>query len=372
MNEHDSERVRDMLRVDGYVFVDEIEDADVVIFNTCSVRKHAEDRVYGKLGTMKKMKAKKPGFIIGIVGCMAEAQKEDIFKNMPHVDFLCGPADLDRIPEIIEDIRDGAGRIALIGGHSLKKIPEFPLDRNAGHAGFVKIMEGCDNFCSYCVVPYVRGRERSRPSGEILEEIKGLLENGVVKITLLGQNVNSYGKGLKEKIDFVGLLEKINKLVPSPLPSPQRGEGFAGEGVKISFLTSHPKDAGVKLFKAMADLKYISKNLHLAMQSGSNKILRLMNRGYTIEQYKKLVKDFRRIVKAGTITTDIIVGFPKETERDFQDTLKAMKDIKFNFAYIFKYSPRPFTKAGKMKDDVPDLEKERRHAILLEMQRKIV
>ncbi len=372
MNEHDSERVRDMLVQDGNELAEKIEDADIIIFNTCSVRKHAEDRVYGKIGTLRELKVKKPGLIIGIIGCMAEAQMHEIMRRLPHVDFLCGPADLDRIPNIINKIKDGAGRIACLEGYKSKRIPCFSKDRNAGHAGYVKIMEGCDNFCSYCIVPYVRGRERSRPSKAILEEIQALVKKGAKNITLLGQNVNSYGRGLKEKIDFVGLLKKIDRLVSVRLRESPYGDSRSRTGnIKINFVTSHPKDAGMDLFKAMQNLRPVSKNLHLPIQSGSNKILKKMNRRYTVQKYAKLVRDFRKTVKAGTITTDIIVGFPGETLKDFNDTLKIVKEIGFDAAYIFKYSPRPFTKAGKFKDDVPLVEKERRHRLLLEIQKKI-
>jgi len=378
MNEHDSERIRDMLMQAGYALADKIEDAGVIIFNTCSVRRHAEDRLYGKAGTLKELKAKKPGLIIGIIGCMAEAQREEIFKRLPHVDFLCGPAGLDKIPEIIGKIRNGAGRLIYLEGYKSKRMPEFSQDRNAGHAGYVKIMEGCDNFCSYCIVPYVRGRERSRSSKDILEEIEALIEKGAKNITLLGQNVNSYGKGLKEKIDFVGLLKKIDRLLSDCCSRSRRpglnlayGIDRHSSGISVTFVTSHPKDASLKLFKAMRDLKSISKNLHLPVQSGSNKILKDMNRGYTVNRYKKLVKDFRGIVKKGSISTDIIAGFPGETEKDFNDTLKIVKDIGFDAAYIFKYSPRPFTKASKLKDDVPIAEKEKRHQLLLNLQKEI-
>jgi tRNA-2-methylthio-N6-dimethylallyladenosine synthase len=377
MNEHDSERVRDMLVQGGYALAEKIEDADIVIFNTCSVRAHAEARLYGKIGTLKDVKAKKPGLIIGVIGCMVEAQKQEIFRRLPHVNFLCGPADLDRIPEILDKIQAGAGQIAYLEAYKLKKIPAFSKDRNAGHAGFVKIMEGCDNFCSYCIVPYVRGRERSRPSKEILQEIEDLIKKGAKNITLLGQNVNSYGKGLKEKIDFVSLLTKIDKLT-SILPHPwgatpgvaPQGWG-SGKEVKISFMTSHPKDAGPELFKAIRDLISVSKNLHLPLQSGSDKILKKMNRKYTAAKYKKLVKDFRKIVKNGTVTSDIIVGFPGETKKDFNDTLKMVKELRFGGAYIFKYSPRPLTKAFGFKDNVSLKEKERRHSILLKLQKEM-
>ncbi|MBU1912758.1 MAG: tRNA (N6-isopentenyl adenosine(37)-C2)-methylthiotransferase MiaB [Candidatus Omnitrophica bacterium] len=373
MNEHDSERVRDMFVQAGCTLTEKTENADVIIFNTCSVRKHAEDRVYGKVGTLAELKAKKPGLIIGIIGCMAEAQRHEIFARLPHVDFLCGPADLDRIPGIISKIRNGAGRIAYLEGYKSKRIPAFPEERNAGHAGFVKIMEGCDNFCSYCIVPYVRGRERSRLSKDILDEIKKLIESGVRKITLLGQNVNSYGKGLKEKIDFVELLTKIDKLTslhprgatPGVPPLGWRGD------IKINFLTSHPKDASVELFKAMRDLRSVSKILHLPLQSGSDKILKRMNRKYTVAKYKKLIKSFRDIITDGNVSSDIIVGFPGEKEIDFKDTLNVVRELRFDAAYVFKYSPRSITKAAKFKDDVSLEEKEKRHALLLKLQRDI-
>ena len=357
MNEHDSARLKDLLLERGYVFCDRPELADIIIFNTCSVRKHAEDRVYGKVGELQKLKAVKPFLIIGIIGCMAEAHKGEIISRFPIVDFLCGPADLGKVPDIIDKIRDGAGHIMRLGGYKSGIIPGFPKDRNAGQSAYVKVMEGCDNFCSYCIVLYVRGGERSRPSKEILEEIKMLLDKGVKEITLLGQNVNSYGKGLKEKINFVALLTKIDKIA---------------KGARINFFTSHPKDASLELFKAIRDLKSVAKMLHLPVQSGSDKILKRMNRKYTAARYKKLVGLYRKIVNLGNVSSDIIVGFPGETEKDFKDTLNIVRELQFDAAYIFKYSPRPITKAAKFKDDVTLEEKERRHALLLELQRDIL
>ena len=357
MNEHDSGRVKDLLLEEGYSFCERPEEADILLFNTCSVRKHAEDRVFGRVGALKDLKKKRPNVIFGILGCMAEAQRDKIFRKLPHIDFLCGPADLDKIPAIIDRIKKNKARIMCIEGHKTKKIPEFPKNRNIKDNAYVKIMEGCSNFCSYCVVPYVRGLERSRASKDILDEVKALLEKGIKKITLLGQNVNSYGRGLKEKIDFPGFLRKIDKVV-------------CGK-IEVNFVTSHPKDAKTDLFKTMASLGSISKFLHLPLQSGSNKILKRMNRGYTLEKYKKLAEEYRKLVNKSLFSTDFIVGFPGEKDIDFKDTLKALKDIQFDAAYIFKYSPRPFTKASEFKDDVPEEEKERRHAILLEAQRKI-
>jgi len=374
MNEHDSGRLKDLLLERGYSFCDTLERADIVIFNTCSVRKHAEDRVYGKIGELQKLKAKKPGLIIGIVGCMAEAEKSEIIYRFPIVDFLCGPADLDNVPDIIDKINNGSGHIMRLEGYKLKIIPRFSKERKTSERAYVKIMEGCDNFCSYCIVPYVRGRERSRPSKEILDEIRKLISSGAKEITLLGQNVNSYGKALKEKIDFVSLLKKIDNLT-SPHPwgaTPGVPPQGCGSGIKISFFTSHPKDASLELFRAMRDLKSIVNILHLPIQSGSDKILKRMNRKYTVAKYKKLALDYRKIVKGGNLSGDIIVGFPGETKKDFNDTFNIVKELQFDAAYIFKYSPRPLTKAVGFKDDVTLEEKERRHALLLELQRGIL
>jgi len=374
MNEHDSGRLKDLLLERGYTFCDSLEFADVVIFNTCSVRKHAEDRVYGKVGELQKLKAKKPGLIVGIIGCMAEAQKDEIFRRLPIVNFLCGPADLDNVPGIIDRIKNGAGRIMYLEGYKSKIIPAFSRNRKTGETAYVKIMEGCDKFCSYCIVPYVRGMERSRPSKEILEEIESLIKKGAKNITLLGQNVNSYGKGLQEKINFVALLTKIDKLTsihPRGAIPGAPSQGREGD-IKISFFTSHPKDASLELFRAIRDLKSIVKILHLPIQSGSDKILKRMNRKYTVAKYKKLAGDYKKIVKSGNISGDIIVGFPGETEKDFNDTFNIVKKLQFDAAYIFKYSPRPFTKAAGFKDDVSLEEKERRHTLLLDLQRSIL
>ncbi|MFH1478639.1 MAG: tRNA (N6-isopentenyl adenosine(37)-C2)-methylthiotransferase MiaB, partial [Candidatus Omnitrophota bacterium] len=385
MNMHDSNRVEGLLLKKGYSIVEKPGDADILIFNTCSVRKNAEDRVFGVVGSLKRLKKKRKGLIFGIMGCMAEAKKEEIFERLEHVDFICGPANLDMVPDIIERLRANPGRIVQIGGFKSKRIPDFTLGNCAGHGidtEYVKIIEGCSNFCSYCIVPYVRGPERSRPSKDIVKEVKRLLDKGVKKIMLLGQNVNSYGKGLKENIDFVRLLQKIDKLIFKSypqcrgalrLPYYDNDNDSDGDGndIGVNFATSHPKDANTELFKAMAGLKSIVKNLHLPLQSGSDKILKFMNRGYSYKHYKSLIDSYRKIVKGGGLTTDLIIGFPGETEKDFKDTLKAVKEIKFDAAYIFKYSPRSGTKAALLEDDVPQEEKERRHKILLETQKEI-
>lgn len=384
MNTRDSEIVQGLLLDEGYKFVDNEKDADIIIFNTCSVRAHAEHRAVSAMGTlMKRLKKKK--MVFGLMGCVAQHKKEELFKHLPGLDFVCGPSDIYEVPSILRQISPGTSRstfhkeyaklpkpiIAL--NHKTRPLkhidPDFRHDKS--HA-YVNITYGCDNYCSYCIVPYVRGREVSRPVEDIVKEIESLVERGITHVTLLGQNVNSYVSRqssaislqlktdsfkLKTKMcDFVTLLQIVNAI-----------EGVA----RISFLTSHPKDANVELFKAMAELGKIEKSLHLPIQSGSNKILKLMNRGYTLEHYQKLVDSYRRHVPDGKLSTDIIVGFPSEQEDDYNQTLKLVKDVKFDSAYIFKYSPRPPALASKMVDDVPEAEKKKRHAELLEIQKNI-
>ncbi len=341
MNTYDTGKLSNLLLSDGFRLVNSLDQADIILFNTCSVRQHAEERVWGQAGMLKDFKNKRPNLVIGIIGCMAEAQKEEIFRRLPHVDFIAGPAQFERIrKEIIQRT-----------GLNVQRAEKDFL--NAGHCAYVKIMEGCDNFCSYCIVPYVRGRETSRPVKEILEEIEKLTKDSHKEITLLGQNVNSYKF---KNINFVKLIKQVNKI----------------NGLKeFNFITSHPKDTSEELFLAMRDLNKCKKYLHLPVQSGSDRILKLMNRRYKSKDYLKVIKQYRKIIPQGIITTDIIVGFPGETEEDFEKTLNLLKKVEFNSAYIFKYSPRPHTPAEKLTDDVPKAEKERRHKILLDLQEEI-
>ncbi len=378
MNNADSELVYSMLLAQGYTKVSSYEDADVILFNTCSVRKHAEDRVWGKVGELKKLRATSYELrtpIIGIIGCMARAQKERIFERLPHVNFICGPSDIYEVADLIKQAQENPeGHFSAISKlkRPVKKGDCFvPTHLASGLAmtkagyreekirAWVNISYGCDNFCSYCIVPYVRGREISRKSEDIIDEIKMLVDDGVKEITLLGQNVNSYElrtTNYELRNGFIKLLEEVNKV-----------DGL----LRIRFMTSHPKDANADLFKATRDLDKVCEHLHLPVQSGSDRILRLMNRKYTADGYLKLIEQYRKIVNGGSLTTDIIAGFPTETEEDFYKTYMLMKQVKFDSAFIFKYSPRPYTAAYKMKDDIEKETKEERNQSLLRLQDRI-
>ncbi len=359
MNKRDSEILAGALRRRGAELVDDWEDADVVLFNTCAVRKHAEDRVFSILGLLaKSARSRGQRKVFGLLGCMAEEWKGDAFKKAPYLDLVCGPNDLYTLVEHLEDIVSAKRRWAFVGGE--RRSDEFysrgayftvPTGEST-EPTFVIVMEGCDNFCSYCIVPYVRGRERSRPWRDVVEEVRMLVSAGRFSFMLLGQNVNSYAGGM----DFPDLLDRVARI----------------EGVReLSFATSHPKDAHRRLFEVMASHENIRPYLHLPMQSGSDRILRAMNRGYTYEEYLEKIATYRALVPNGYLSTDIIVGFPGETEEDFLKTRRALEEIRFDNAYIFKYSPRPFTKASSLKDDVPLKEKERRHQELLTLQKRL-
>ncbi len=372
MNVRDSEVICGLLRTMNYELTTNPDNADVVIFNTCSVRQHAEDKVWSEIGRYKKGQSLKnnPASdlsgtvpIIGLIGCMAQNYKEKIFERAPQVDFIVGPSDIHKIPDIIENLISSklqAPNSKLFerkiyetdGGVRPEEIYHTGFYEDKEHA-FVVISEGCSNFCSYCVVPYVRGQLKNRKCKDILNEIEEAVEKGITKITLLGQNVNAYNY---ESINFAKLVRLVELV----------------KGLKeFSFVTSHPKDSSVDLFKIMQDSAKLKKILHLPVQSGSDRILKLMNRQYSRKFYLDLVDKYRKIVKDSVLTTDIIVGFPTENEEDFQDTYDLVNKIKFNSAYIFKYSPRPNTGALKFSDDVSKAEKERRHKVILELQKKI-
>jgi len=367
MNERDSEVVAGLMANAGFALTDTVEAADVVIINTCSVRQHAEDKVWSEVGKidkgtrMERRKAagapirQKP--LIGIIGCMAQNYKEAVFERSPAVDFVVGPTDIAEIPRIVTSLlADGDLHRRRIWETEAQSRPEeiyhtgFHQDKE--HA-FVVISEGCSNFCSYCVVPYTRGPLRHREHARILDEIEKAAASGIRKVTLLGQNVNAYTSG---GVDFSGLLEKVN----------------AVKGItEFSFVTSHPRDTAEKLFTAMAGLEKCKKYLHLPAQSGSDRILKLMNRGYDAKYYLELCAKYRKIIPDGLLTTDIIVGFSTETEDDFLATYRLLEEVGFDAGFIFKYSPRPHSAAFTWQDDVPKAEKERRHALVLELQKKI-
>ncbi|MFA5410921.1 MAG: tRNA (N6-isopentenyl adenosine(37)-C2)-methylthiotransferase MiaB [Candidatus Omnitrophota bacterium] len=359
MNVRDSEVTCGLLKEQGYQIIDNPQKADIVIFNTCSVRQHAEDKVWSEIGRLKN---NGKATIIGLVGCMAQNYKERIFQRAANVDFVVGPSDIHTIPGIIKTLtaeQSFERKIWETDGDSRpEEIYHTAFYQDKEHA-YVVISEGCSNFCSYCIVPYVRGALRSRNYQDILKEIKQALAQGITRITLLGQNVNAYKSaaiGSQPAVDFIDLLKMVNEI----------------KGLKeFSFITSHPKDTSLELFKAMAGLEKLKKYLHLPAQSGSDRILRAMNRGYTKKFYLDLADNYRKIVKAGVLTADIIVGFPSESAQDFQDTYDLVKEAEFNAAYIFKYSPRPHTQAESLPDDVERTEKERRHKLILDLQKNI-
>ncbi len=359
MNVRDSEVISGLLGKEGYKIIDEPDKADIILFNTCSVRQHAEDKVWSEIGRFKRIKGQSPSGtvpLIGVIGCMAQNYKEKIFERAPNVNFAVGPQDLHKIPEIIKKLSAEDFFQRKIwetdGGIRPEEIYHTGFYQDKQHA-YIVISEGCSNYCSYCVVPYVRGELRNRNDKEILKAIEEAVDKGITKITLLGQNVNAYQYN---DVDFVKLVGLVN----------------LAEGLKeFSFITSHPKDASLDLFKTMASLEKLKKYLHLPVQSGSDRILKLMNRGYARKFYLDLIDNYRKIVKDGILTTDIIVGFPTETADDFLDTYNLVNDIKFDAAYIFKYSPRPHTEAERLVDDVDKKEKERRHKIILDLQKDI-
>ena len=351
MNLRDSEFVTGLLLENGFKKADSIDRADVILFNSCSVRKHAEDRLFSNIAALEKLKSKRPDVIIGLIGCTAQNYKDKAIEKAPLIDLVCGPGNEGDLPHLIKDI--AKNRCPIIATNKIdEKRPEaFPKYRDGGFKAYVSISEGCNNFCSYCIVPYVRGRERSRDAKNIIREVKDLAARGFKEVTLLGQNVNSYCS--ESGKDFIRLLEDINKI----------------KGIeRIRFMTSHPKDASPELFKAMRSLDKVCEHLHLPLQSGSDRVLKLMNRKYTRKKYLKLITDYKKLVPLGSLTTDIIVGFPSESERDFQDTIKAMKEIGFDGSFLFKYSARPPAKSAKLKDSIPKDVKEKRLKALLELQ----
>jgi len=350
MNVRDSEVICGLLKRAGYKICIDEKEADLIIFNTCSVRQHAEDRVWSLIGSYKGSK------VIGLVGCMAQNYKEEAFNRDANIKFVVGPQDIHKLPDILSKFDDNNLLERKIwetdGNIRPDEIYQSGFYNDLTHA-YLVISEGCSNFCTYCVVPYVRGLLRHRKSENILKEAQEAVANGITKITLLGQNVNAYKDG---SIDFVKLLTLFNEI----------------SGLKeFSFFTSHPKDANKDFFRTIRDLGKLNKSLHLPVQSGSDRILKLMNRSYSRKEYLGLVDSYRKIVKSGKLTTDIIVGFPTETDVDFSETYDLVKESEFNAAFIFKYSTRPHTEANKLADDVPRSEKEKRHENILDLQRRI-
>ncbi len=357
MNEHDSEKLAGMLSNMNYLECDNKEDADLIIFNTCCVRENAELKVYGNLGQLKALKKKKPDMIIAVCGCMMQQAHvvEHIKKKHPFVDLIFGTHNLHNFPVLLSNCMQSESMLVEIWDENGEIIEGLPSIRKYGLKAFVNIMYGCNNFCTYCIVPYTRGREKSREPKDIINEVKDLVDNGTKEITLLGQNVNSYGKTLDEQIDFADLLTQINEI-----------EGLE----RIRFMTSHPKDVSEKLIYAIRDCHKVCEHLHLPVQAGSNKILDAMNRKYTREQYLKLVKEAKSAVPDISITTDFIVGFPGETEDDIGQTIDLVEKVKYDNSFTFIYSIRKGTPAAEMEEQVPEDVKHKRFNRLLEALNK--
>lgn len=358
MNEHDSEKLAGMLSEMGYAETDNMNKSDLIIYNTCCVRENAELKVYGHLGPLKHLKKENPDLVIAICGCMMQQAEvvEHIKKTYRHVDLIFGTHNLYKFPELlysavgsktaIIDVWDSTGQIA----------EDIAIERKDGVKAWVTVMYGCNNFCSYCIVPYVRGRERSRNLEGIIEEIKALGQQGFKEITLLGQNVNSYGKDINNDTSFAKLIRVIDKV-----PGIER----------LRFMTSHPKDLSDELIFAMGDCSKVCEHLHLPFQAGSTRILKEMNRKYTKEDYLSLVSKVKENIPDITLSTDIIVGFPGETEEDFLHTLDILEKVRFDNAYTFLYSKRTGTPAAKMEEQVPEDVKKERFQRLLATQNRI-
>lgn len=341
MNAHDSEKLEGMLDKMGYEQTDEETDADFIIYNTCCVRENAEQKVYGKLGWLKHYKKDKPDTVIALCGCMM--QQDSVIKTLRqkyrHVDIVFGTYNLYKLPELMNTRMESGDTIYDIWQEQEEIVEDLPSIRHFPYKAAVNIMFGCNNFCTYCIVPYVRGRERSREAEDIIAEVKKLAADGVKEIMLLGQNVNSYGKNLSKPVSFAKLLRMVNDVE---------------EIERIRFMTSHPKDLSDELIQAMKDCPKVCKSLHLPVQAGSSEILRRMNRNYTKESYLETVRKIKEAMPDITLSTDIIVGFPGETEEDFQETLDVIRKVGYTTAYTFIYSKRTGTPAATMDNQVED------------------
>lgn len=357
-NVADGEKIKGLLSEMGFSFADSPEDADFILFNTCAVREHAEDRVFGNVGALKNIKRRHPSTIIAVCGCMTEQERvvERFKKSYPFVNLVFGTHVIHRLPEMLYTAITDSKRVFLRGHEGEEVLEGIPTRRDGTSRAWVTVMLGCDNFCSYCIVPYVRGREKSRRPEEVVKECRQLIEAGYKEITLLGQNVNSYGKGLEEKVNFAELLRRIDAI-----PGDYR----------IRFMTSHPKDASRELFDVMAQSQHIPHYIHLPFQSGNDRVLKEMNRRYTREQYLELIRYARRVMPDVSFTSDVIVGFPGETYEEFQDTLSLIREVEFTSLFTFIFSPRPGTKAAAMEDPVPYKEKTKWFSELLAVQEEI-
>lgn len=348
MNVHDSEKMAGILNSEGCVETDSLKDADIVILNTCSIRQKAEQKFYSQLGRIKSFKKKRPDLKIAVTGCIAQQEGKKMIRRVPYIDHVIGPQNI----HIIKDIARSGTDILAVEDNPLIADMELPVFRKDDTKALVNIMYGCNNYCTYCIVPYTRGKEKSRASQSIINEIRGLADKGCKEVTLLGQNVNSY----RSNLDFPELLNEINRI---------------DQLERIRFVTSHPKDLSGDLISAVRDMDKVCEQIHLPLQSGSTKILGLMNRKYTYDEYLKKIEKLKKEIPKIAITSDIIAGFPQETDEDHISTVNALKEIGFDGVYAFKYSQRPGTKASKMDGQVPEKVRAERLSEILDLQNKI-
>ncbi|MBE6075050.1 MAG: tRNA (N6-isopentenyl adenosine(37)-C2)-methylthiotransferase MiaB [Selenomonas ruminantium] len=355
MNISDAERMEGQLKTIGYERVEEMEGADLILLNTCCVRETAEDKVYGKIGEIKHLKRANPDLIFGITGCMAQKESDGLIKRAPHIDFVLGTNKVHELTHVVQEIERERGHIVDTQLGETELPDDVPVARGGKFSAWVPIMYGCNNFCTYCIVPYVRGRERSRLPEDVVQEVREAVAQGYKEVTLLGQNVNSYGKD-HQQADFADLLKMVDEV-----PGIQR----------VRFMTSHPKDLSDKVIAVIRDGKHICEHIHLPVQYGSNKLLKAMNRVYTVESYKDLVRRIRQEIPEASLTTDFIVGFPGETDEDFAEMLAFLKEIRYDSAYTFIYSKRSGTPAATMENQVDDKIKHQRLEKLMALQNEI-
>ncbi|MCX8053447.1 MAG: tRNA (N6-isopentenyl adenosine(37)-C2)-methylthiotransferase MiaB [Armatimonadetes bacterium] len=354
MNEDDSEQIASLLMRMGYSPTDRVEEADIAMLVTCSVRAKPEEKAKSKLGQLYSLKKRRPEMLVGVCGCMAQRMGESIRRGRPWIDLVVGTGQISRIPDLIRQVRESGGSASALDLNS--ELPKRVDRESIAIKSFVPVMYGCDNYCAYCVVPYTRGRERSRPIDDVVKEVVDLARRGRKEVTLIGQNVNSYGSTLPEKVDFADLLRAVNEV----------------DGIeRIRFTTSHPKDLSDKLIETMRDLPKVCEHIHLPVQSGDDNVLRAMNRSYTSAHYRERVAALRQAIPDIAITTDLLVGFPGETDEQFENTMRLVEEVRFDSAFMFAYNPIPETAAEKMPNQVAAKVKSERLRRLIELQNRI-
>jgi tRNA-2-methylthio-N6-dimethylallyladenosine synthase len=356
MNKYESERIAGILVGLGYEITEDARRTDLILFNTCSIRDKAEQKVYSQLGHLKWLKRDNPELIIGVCGCVAQQEGDRILQRTPHVDLVFGPQNIPKLPSLLEQVQARRQQLSDLADNPLWDEQLFPIHRGSPSQAWVTVMQGCDKFCTFCVVPYTRGREQSRPTAAVVHEVQTLAEQGYQEVTLLGQNIDSYGKRSPEGKDLADLLALLQPI----------------DGIKrIRFITSHPRDFTEKLMRTVGALEKVCEYIHLPVQAGSSAVLKRMHRGYTREDYLAKVEQLRALVPDLALSTDVIVGFPGETDDDFAETLRLVEAVEFDSMYSFKYSPRPGTRAASFSDQVPEAVKTERFKALLEVQEAI-